>query len=114
MFNNTTKIGKKAEMIAREYLKSKGYKILDQNWRTRFCEIDIVARKVKTIYFVEVKYRSTINSGDGLDAITAKKLEQMQFAAEMWVNSNKWMGEYQLVAISLSGQPAKVTSFIFI
>ena len=50
-------LGKKGESIAREYLLSKGYQVLDQNWRWRRKEIDIVARQGAEIVIVEVKTR---------------------------------------------------------
>lgn len=99
--------GHSAEVRAAEYLKQKGFNIRELNWKTKYCEIDIVAEKAKAIYFIEVKYRRTQNQGYGLDYITPKKLNQMRFAAEIWVNSNKWIGEYQLAAISIDAE--KVT-----
>jgi uncharacterized protein (TIGR00252 family) len=95
--------GRQAEQAAAEYLIAQGYKILEQNWRTRYCEIDIVASKDKTIYFVEVKYRQSNNQGEGFDYITPKKLEQMNFAAEMWLGNNNWSGDCCLSAIELTG-----------
>lgn len=95
--------GRQAEAVAAQYLKDQGFKVLGQNWRTRWCEIDIVAQKAKTIYFVEVKYRKSDAFGGGLDYITPKKLKQMEFAAEMWVSQNRWTGDYQMLAIAIDG-----------
>jgi len=103
--------GRAAEDAAAEYLKKHGYMILDLNWRTRYCEIDIVAQQKKTIYFVEVKYRENDAHGSGLEYITEKKLQQMRFAAEMWVQENDWRGDYDIVAIEVSGPGYDVTSF---
>ena len=111
---STTEIGREAEAMAAEYLRKNGYKILSQNWRTRWCEIDIVASKSKIVYFVEVKYRKTSNWGDGLEAITPKKLEQMSFASEFWVSQNSWRGDYQLAAASATGIPPRITDFIIL
>ncbi len=104
--------GHDAEQYAAEYMTEQGYKIRELNWKTRFCEIDIVAEKTKTIYFVEVKYRKSAAFGSGLDYITPKKLEQMKFAAEMWINNHNWTGDYQLAAIELTGPAFKVTNFL--
>lgn len=93
--------GYDAESRAANYLESEGFEILDRNWHNRWCEIDVVARKGKRVYFVEVKYRRNANQGLGLDYITPKKLKQMAFAAEMWVSDHKWSGEYQLSALSI-------------
>lgn len=95
--------GHDAEKTAAEYLKQQGYKIRDLNWKTRYCEIDIVAEKDKTIWFVEVKSRRSSQQGFGYEYVTSKKLQQMHFAAEMWVQSNKWAGDYQLAVVSIDG-----------
>jgi Holliday junction resolvase-like predicted endonuclease len=104
--------GKEAEVSATEYLKALGYKITEMNWRTRYCEIDIIAEKSKTVFFVEVKYRQTSRQGAGLEYITSKKLKQMSFAAEMWVQNNDWRGAYQLAAIAVTGPDYQVSDFV--
>lgn len=104
--------GRQAEDRASEYLRHLGYQILSQNWRTRFCEIDIVAQKDKTVYFVEVKYRRSNSQGSGLEYITPRKLKQMTFAAEMWVSENKWIHDYTLAAIEVSGAEFEVGELI--
>jgi len=58
--SDNKKIGKLGEDIGVKYLKNKGYKILDRNFEKRvvsmkFGEIDIIAKKDKTIIFCEVK-----------------------------------------------------------
>lgn len=100
----STAVGKAAEDTAAQYLQDHGYRVLDQNWKTRYCEIDVIASKQKVVWFVEVKYRSTGNQGYGYEYVTTKKLEQMRFAAEMWVQSNDWRGEYRLAVISVDGE----------
>ncbi len=113
--------GKKAEEVAAEYLTTKGYKILDMNWRRPRCEIDIVAsktdrvglfRREKTIHFVEVKYRKNTEQGRGLEYITEQKLNQMKFAAKMWIDTNDWLGAYELSAIEVTGNDFEVTEFL--
>lgn len=98
---STTDIGRNAEKNVAEHLKSQGHKIVAMNWRTRWCEIDIVSRTKSCVFFTEVKYRSSKDWGDGLDYITTKKLKQMHFAAEMWLQENKWQNESVLQAASV-------------
>lgn len=100
--------GAEAENRAAEYLKSTGFKILDRNWKTKFCEIDIVARKDNCIYFVEVKYRGSADQGSGFDYITAQKLQKMERAAKSWVEINSWLDEYVLSAAEVSGPDFEV------
>lgn len=95
-------IGNYAESMAESYLSGAGYKIINRNWKNRWCEIDIVALKASCMYFVEVKYRSNGSFGEGVDSITPKKLKQMEYASEHWINSNDWSGDYRLLVISVS------------
>ncbi len=97
----TTDIGKRAEDLVAQELKHKKHKIIVMNWRTRWCEIDVISTHKKTVYFTEVKYRSSDAWGDGFSYITKKKLNQMKFAAEMWLNENKWKGDALLQAASV-------------
>lgn len=104
--------GREAEDVAVRYLKGHRFEILSQNWRTRYCEIDIVAKKKKIIYFVEVKYRKSEAQGSGLEYITDNKLKQMKKAAEFWVSDSVWNGDYRLSAIEVSGDNFEVSNFI--
>lgn len=107
-----TETGRRAESIAAEFLRVKGCEIIAQNWRTRWCEIDVVAARAQTIYFCEVKYRASARQGYGLDYITPKKLRQMRFAAESWVHRYSWQGDYQLCAIEVSGPSFRITAVV--
>lgn len=104
--------GHYAEKVAAQFLTKHGYKIIELNWKTAWCEIDIIAEKNKTIYFVEVKYRQNNDHGQGLDYITSKKLTQMARAAESWVLMQSWNGEYTLAALEVSGADYVVTEFL--
>lgn len=99
----TTDQGRAAENAVAELLKQQDFKILDQNWRTRTCEIDVIAQKDKTIYFVEVKYRGELAQGDGFEYVTAAKQKQMLFAANNWIAENDYQGDYALMAAAVSG-----------
>ncbi|HSX29318.1 MAG TPA: YraN family protein [Candidatus Saccharimonadales bacterium] len=104
--------GRLAEKAAADYLRSKGYTILDQNWRTAWCEVDIVAVYKGVVYICEVKYRETTYQGGGIEYITPKKLRQLERAADSWVALHSWNGEYQLAALEVSGPDFAVTTFV--
>lgn len=94
----STATGRAAEDFVAAKLKKRGLTILETNWRTRTCEIDIVAKSKNAVYFVEVKYRSSSEHGRGLEYITPKKIKQMDFAARSWIAVNDWQGDYHLSA----------------
>jgi len=110
----TTKhIGDAAERVTAEYLRRSGHEILNRNWRTKFCEIDIVSKKDKTVYFTEVKYRRSQRQGGGKAAITAKKLRQMTFAAELYVSRFGLSGyELRLAAADVTGGPPVLNEYL--
>jgi uncharacterized protein (TIGR00252 family) len=110
----STATGHAAEDAAANYLAKNGYKVIDRNWRTRWCEIDLIVSKNNTVYFVEVKYRASDQWGSGLDYITPKKLQQMQFAAEFWIASHKSQADYCLSAVELTGSPPTVIDYFTI
>lgn len=82
----TRRVGDESEDTAAKYLEKKGYEIVERNWKTKACEIDIVAKKGHTLYFVEVKHRKSDAQGGGIAAITAKKLQQMKFATKVYAH----------------------------
>lgn len=108
----TTETGRRAEAVGAAFLARRGCTIVAQNWRSRQCEIDIVAKRAGTLYFCEVKYRRTNRQGTGIDYITPKKLQQMRFASESWVHCHGWRGPYQLCALEVSGDDFRVTAVI--
>ena len=109
----TRGIGNASETAAAKYLEEQGYTILERNWKTKLCEIDIVATKGKTVYFCEVKHRKSERQGGGLEAITSQKHRQMLFAARVFAHNHKLTDvDLRLVAIATTGVPPKVTDCI--
>lgn len=104
--------GRIAEDTAATYLRQKGFEIIEQNWRTKLCEIDIVAQKNKEVYLIEVKYRKNAKHGGGMSAVTPKKLRQMRFAGRVWQHWKGFEGNIHIGAVSVSNEPPKVDDFI--
>jgi len=108
----TKQVGDAAEAKAAAHLKKLGHEIIDRNWRTKFCEIDIVSRKGGTIYFTEVKHRKNDAQGGGKAAITPSKQKQMAFAAELYATANRLEANLLLAAAITSGVPPRVEEFL--
>lgn len=104
--------GRQAEAAAASFLKTKSYRIVEQNWRTKWCEIDIVAEKNDVVYFIEVKHRRKAEQGDGLAAITSTKLKQMRFAAELWRKQHSHAGDARLSVVATAGAPPQVAVWL--
>ena len=78
-------LGKEGERVAEAYLLESGWEVLDRNWRAGHSEIDIVVRCGKLLAFVEVKTRSSAESGDPLESITRRKRREVERAASRWL-----------------------------
>jgi putative endonuclease len=89
VLNQRQKFGKESESIVAKQLKKRGYKILEQNYRTKLGEIDIIAKDKKTLVFVEVKARRTDLYGSPKWAITPKKQRQMSKVALYYLKVTK-------------------------
>ena len=112
----TRSIGDAGEQVAAEWLQHEGHEIVARNWRTRWCEIDIISRRENTLFFTEVKYRKNATYGDGLVAITTKKQQQIRFAAELFLAQHPQFAAHdiQLLAADVTGQPPEVQQVIVI
>lgn len=83
-------LGKLGEDRAVDYLVKNSFTIRDRNFRTKSGEIDIVAQKSGTIYFIEVKTRSGEGKhGKPYEAVTYGKQIHMRRSAEWYVLKNK-------------------------
>ncbi len=100
----TLQQSKAAEQAVADELAKQGFQILAQNWKTPACEVDVIAAKQSTVYFVEVKFRQSLNQGGGFDYIGPAKLSRMDFAAKVWCAHNNWDGDYQQLAAAVSGE----------
>ena len=79
---NKRREGSRGEDLAVDFLKKKGYRILDRNYRFGRGELDIVAEDNRMLVFVEVKSRRTELYGDPIDALTPSKCTQLRKIAE--------------------------------
>ena len=74
--------GKLGEEIAREFLEKKGYKIIEQNYKTKYGEIDLVCQKGKELVAVEVRTKKGDMFGSPEESLTKKKLHKIWFNAQ--------------------------------
>lgn len=104
MVNSLQSFGKNNESLAVIYLKRQGYHILEQNYRTRLGEIDIIAMDNETIAFVEVKSRSSAAFGSPKYAVTHQKQRKISLVALQYLKSTRQShvrARFDVVAIFL-------------
>jgi len=78
--------GKYGEAIACVFLQKQGLVLLERNFRTRFGEIDLIMQDEKTIVFVEVKYRTSLDYGSPLESITLRKQNKIKKVASYYLS----------------------------
>jgi putative endonuclease len=80
----TQQLGSFGERVARAHLEAKGYAIIDRNFRTRDCEIDLIARDGEQVVFVEVRTRRGSYPGMAALSITRGKARQLVRATQLY------------------------------
>jgi putative endonuclease len=111
MLNQRQQFGRESESIAARYLKKQGYKILEQNYRTKIGEIDIIARDKQTLVFVEVKARKSDRFGNPKWAVTPKKQRKISMIALYYLKLTKQSNvkaRFDVVTISNEQDKPKV------
>ncbi len=104
-------VGKIGEDLARKYLEENGYKILEQNYKTKYAEIDLVAEKSakflgkSTLVFVEVRTKVGEQWGSPEDTINKAKLWKVLQNAKSYAAFKKWQGAERIDAICIVLKP---------
>ena len=109
--DNRQSLGQSGEDLACSELGRRGYAILARRYRSRFGEIDIVARSNQTIVFVEVKTRAGDEFGGGAAAVTPWKQRRIakmavDFLARHRLNDRPC--RFDVVAVDVSGATTTV------
>ena len=84
--------GRIGENAAADVLRAKGYRILRQNYRCRYGEIDIIAERDGDVSFVEVKTRQSFQFGRPCEAVTDEKKKHMKHTAHCFLEELKERG----------------------
>ena len=101
--------GNLGEEAAVNYLRAKGYIILDRHWRTGHKEVDIVAETEGTLVFVEVKARRSDRYGDAVEAVTDEKIHKLIQAANVYVRYHRIDLPVRFDIITITGEPGSQT-----
>ena len=89
MTEKTQKIGEIGERLATKFLEQKGFVIIDRNYRTRFGEIDIIAKDKKELIFVEVKAKNTSRFGKPYEMVTKRKKRKLRMTAKSYLQDSR-------------------------
>jgi len=101
----STLIGQEAEESAAQWLQhTKKWKLVETNWKLPSVEIDVIMKYKKSLHFIEVKYRSSLYSGDGFSAVTIGKFNRLKRGAQLYLAEYPWKGTVQIDVVAVTGQ----------
>jgi putative endonuclease len=80
-----TALGRSGEELATAWYEDHGYEVLERNWRRREGEVDLIARKGRTVAFCEVKTRTTDAFGTGAESVLPAKERRIRRLASRWL-----------------------------
>ena len=104
-------VGRTGENLARSYLEKEGYKIVEQNYKTKYAEIDLIAEKKDNLWgktklvFVEVRTKVGENFGSPEDTINKAKLWKVLQNAKSYSAFKRWQGPERIDAICIVLNP---------
>lgn len=113
---NHIETGRSGEEQARHFLISRGYSIMETNYRASRGEIDIIARDRSDIVFIEVKTRRNGRCGTPAEAVSWKKIRQIRNMAALYLQ-RKGLTEvrcrFDIVAITLEDNAIRLIQGAF-
>ncbi len=80
--------GRLGEELARDFLKKRGFRILENNYRCPEGEIDIIAHHKDCLVFVEVRTKTSREFGSPEESITKAKKRRMIATAQHYRQSH--------------------------
>ncbi len=104
------------EKLAKDYLKQRGYKILETNYRCPHGEIDIIARDKESLVFIEVRTKTSSAFGSPEESITAAKKEKLRETAYHYQQTRdslppSWRIDFVAVELDHGGKPSRIELF---
>jgi len=110
---NRKKLGATGEKLARDFLKNKGYRIHETNFRCRHGEIDIIAQKKGCLVFIEVRTKTTAAFGTPEESITAVKRKKLVSTALAYLQIHadplaQWRIDFVAVELDRKGKSTRI------
>jgi putative endonuclease len=82
-------VGAYGERVAAAHLRAQGMAVLSTNWRCKYGEVDIVARDGNTLVICEVKTRTSVAHGSGVEGVTGQKAARLRRLAAHWLEIHR-------------------------
>lgn len=99
--------GLQAEQRAVQYLQQQGLKLIAQNYRGRFGEIDIIMQDKDVLVFVEVRLRRNGDFGGAAASIDARKQQRIIQTAQQYLGGLKYAPPCRFDAVLIDAESKK-------
>lgn len=102
--------GRKAELLAADYLREKGYRIWKSNWRSGKKEVDLVAVYRNELVIVEVKSMEGNQVNLPWEVVGRTKQRNIVLAADAFIRYHRWQGptRFDVIAVIYDQHGVKV------
>lgn len=110
---NRKALGALGEKRAAEFLKKRGHRILETNFRCREGELDIISRDGDCLVFVEVRTKSGADFGSPEESVTRAKREKLVSVALAYLQTHRnlpesWRFDVVAVEVGREGQTTRI------
>ena len=105
--------GRLGEELARDFLKKRGFRILESNYRCPEGEIDIIARQKDCLVFIEVRTKTSREFGSPEESVTQAKKKRMVTIAQYYRQTHDktlplWRIDFVAVELDKKGKPSRI------
>ncbi len=106
-------VGTLGEKLAKDFLKKRGYHILETNYRCSEGEIDIIAKHKDSLVFIEVRTKKSLEFGSPEESITPTKMKRLRAVAAHYQQTHNnlpalWRIDVVAVEIDQKGKPLRI------
>ena len=102
-------IGSEGERLGRDFLKKSGYRLIEQNFKSRHGEIDLIAVDKDDIVFIEVKLRQSADFGMPCEAVNRRKQDHIVKTALNYLKAKNLMNKnVRFDVMSIGPEPGKI------
>jgi len=108
-------LGKEGERVAEQYLRKKGYRVVERNYRCAGGELDLIVLDRRVVVFVEVKTRTGHAFGTPLEAVEFRKQQRMIRAAQFFLSAkglHQRDARFDVVGVSWPGREPAVEHIV--
>lgn len=114
MSTRQAEIGARGEELATEWLRERGFYIVERNWRVGHYEMDIIAEHYDTLHFVEVKTRRKGGWQSAYDSIDEQKIRSLRRAAMAYRSMHRIRHniQFDLIAITVDDDSSTTIDYV--